>query len=167
VRAPAVLGAGYSWQLMQPDGPKPDLRASDADREAAGERLRVAAIEGRLDPAELDERMSAAYAARWCSELAELTADVTPPPPQAVGRPTFVRQTAATNGFAIASLVVGLLWMWWIGSVLAVVFGHVALKQIARSESGQSGRGLAIAGLALGYLGLATLLVAIVAVALG
>ena len=77
-----------------------------------------------------------------------------------------MQRTGGTNGLAIASLVAGLLWMWWLGSVLAVVFGHVALKQIARSESGQSGRGLAIAGLALGYLGLATLLVAIVAVAL-
>ena len=153
---------------MEPHRPNHDLRASDADREAAGERLRVAAIEGRLDPAELDERMSAAYAARWCSELAELTADVTPAPPsQVVGRPTFVRQSGGTNGLAIASLVVGLLWMWWIGSILAVVFGRVALKQIARSESGQSGRGLAIAGIVLGYIGLATLLVAIIAVVLG
>jgi hypothetical protein len=153
---------------MPPDGDTPGLRASDADREATGERLRLAAIEGRLDPTELDERMSAAYAARWCSELAELTADVTPapaPPPQAVGRPTFVRPRSSTNGLAVASLVVGLFWMWWIGSVLAVVFGHVALNQIARN--GQSGRGLAIAGLVLGYIGLATLLFTLLAVALG
>lgn len=152
---------------MPPDGSSPDLRASDADREAAGERLRVAALEGRLDPTELDERMSAAYDARWCSELTELTADVTPPPPApaAVGRPTFVRARAPTNGLAIASLVVGLFWMWWIGSVLAVVLGHVALNQIRRS--GQSGRGLAIAGLVLGYIGLATLMATLLAVALG
>ncbi len=154
---------------MPPDGSTPELRASDADREAACERLRVAAVEGRLDPAELDERMSAAYAARFCSELRELTADVTLPPalpPQPAGRPVFVRSAPGTNGLAIASLVVGLLWMWWIGSVLAVVFGHVALKQIARSETGQGGRGMAIAGLVLGYIGLATLLAAIIAVAL-
>jgi len=153
---------------MPPDRSNADLRASDADREAAGERLRIAALEGRLDPTELDERMSAAYAARWCSELAELTADVTPapaPPPAPVGRPTFVRTHAPTNGLAIASMVVGLFWIWWIGSVLAVVFGHVALKQIART--GQSGRGLAIAGLVLGYIGLATLVVTLMAVSLG
>jgi hypothetical protein len=152
---------------MPADGPTPDLRASDADREATGERLRIAALEGRLDPAELDERMSAAYAARWCSELADLTADVTPapaPPPAPADRPTFVRAQAPTNGLAIASMVVGLFWMWWIGSVLAVVFGHVALKQIARN--GQSGRGLAIAGLVLGYIGLATLLVTLFLVVL-
>jgi hypothetical protein len=152
---------------MSPDGSTPGLRASDADREAAGERLRVAAMEGRLDPVELDARLSAAYAARWCSELVQLTADVTPPPalPSTAVRPTFERSSAPTNGFAIASLVLGLIWLWWLGSVLAVVFGHVALRQIARS--GQSGRGLAIAGLALGYLGLATMLVASFAILLG
>ena len=123
---------------------QPDLRASDADRDAASERLRVAAMEGRLDPAELDERMSAAYAARWCSELRELTADVTPVPalpPQPAGRPTFVRPAARYNGLAIASVAVGLLWMWWIGSVLAVVFGHVALKQIASPRAASPAAG--------------------------
>ena len=152
---------------MPPDAPTPDLRASDADREAAAERLRVAAMEGRLEPSELDERMSAAYAARWCSELAALTADVTPAPPpaQELARPAFARPAGSTNGLAIVSLVAGLLWMWWIGSILAVVFGHAALNQIARS--GQSGRGIAIAGLALGYIGLATMLLTIFAVALG
>jgi hypothetical protein len=152
---------------MPPDGPSRDLRASDADREATSERLRVAALEGRLDPAELDERMSAAYAARWCSELAELTADVTPAPalpPQPVGRPTFVRPARPPNKLAIASMVVGLVWIWWIGSIAAIVLGHVALKQIARSEGTPSGRGMAIAGLALGYLGLTTLVLTILLV---
>ena len=155
---------------MPPDGPTPELRASDADREATAERLRAAALEGRLDATELDERMSAAYAARWCSELAQLTADVTPPPaaapaPPAVGPPTFVKSSPPTNGLAVASLVVGCLWVWWIGSLLAVVFGHMALNQIART--GQSGRGMAIAGLVLGYIGLSTRLFARLAVVWG
>jgi hypothetical protein len=151
---------------MPADGLTPDLRASDADREATAERLRIAALEGRLDPIELDERMSAAYNARLCSELAALTADVTPPapPPAPPARPTFVRASSPTNGLAIASLVLGLLWMGWTGSVLAVVFGHIAMGQIARS--GQSGRGIALAGLVLGYIGLATLVFALL-VALG
>ena len=145
---------------MTPDPQPPGLRASDADREATVERLRVAALEGRLDSDELDERMSQAYAARYCAELAQLTADVTPapaPPPAPPARPTFVRSGPPTNGLAIASLVAGVFWMWWIGSALAVVFGHIALGQIART--GQSGRGLAITGLVLGYFGLAVLLV--------
>ena len=56
-------------------------------------------------------------------------------------------------------MVLGILWMWWIGSVLAVIFGHVALSQMRRS--GQGGRGMAIAGMVLGYLGVAGLLVVI------
>jgi hypothetical protein len=50
-----------------------------------------------------------------------------------------------TNTLAILALVFGIL-----GSVLAVVFGHIALSQITRT--GAQGRGLAIAGLILGYL---------------
>ena len=68
-------------------------------------------------------------------------------------RPAHAQQSAGTNGLAIASLVLGILWLYWIGSILAVVCGHVALHQMR--TSGQSGRGLAIAGLVLGYVGLA------------
>jgi Domain of unknown function (DUF1707)/Domain of unknown function (DUF4190) len=131
-----------------------DLRASDAEREVAVERLRTAALEGRLDSDELEQRLAAAYGARWTSELARLTADVTPP---AVRAPTFVRPTVRTNGFAIASLVCAFLWMLWLNAVLAIVFGHVALRQIGESRGTQSGRSLAIAGLAVGYLQIAAL----------
>ena len=130
------------------------LRASDADREAAARRLHTAALEGRLEPEELDERLTAAYAARHCSELARLTADVTPAAAPAPPPPAFVRPAAALNGFAIASLILSLVWFWWVGSVLAVIFGHLALGQIARSGGVQRGRGMAIAGLAIGYVGL-------------
>lgn len=69
-------------------------------------------------------------------------------------------------GLAIASMVLGILWIYWIGSILAIIFGHVALGQIKRSNGWKSGRGMAIAGLVLGYLGIAMLaLVIIVAVA--
>lgn len=141
-----------------PESPH-DLRASDADRESTVGRLRVAAMEGRLDAEELADRVSQAYRAKWCGELGRLTDDVTPPPmaPAAPGRPVFVRHSRTTNGFAIASLVLGLIWMAWIGSVLAVVCGHLALAQIRRSRGTQVGKGIAVAGLALGYFGLLTL----------
>ena len=45
------------------------LRAGDADREAVADRLRVAAGEGRISLAELDERVERAYSARTFSEL--------------------------------------------------------------------------------------------------
>jgi uncharacterized protein DUF4190/uncharacterized protein DUF1707 len=132
-----------------------DLRASDADREAAAERLRTAALEGRLDSDELEERLASAYGARWTSELARLTVDVTPP----VRRPpVFVRPAVRTNGLAIASLVVACLWMFGLGSMLAIVFGHLALHQINRSAGAETGRGVAFAGLALGYLGILPIL---------
>ena len=153
---------------MPPEWPAQDLRASDADRDAACERLRAAAVEGRLDPLELDERLSAAYASRWCSQLAALTADITPPAPAPAappGPPVFVRSTP-TNGLAVASLICGLLWMGWIGSALAIVFGHIALGQIRRAGGRERGRAQAIAGLVLGYFGALTFLLTL-AVAAG
>ena len=140
---------------MYPDTGKPDLRASDADREATAERLHVAAVEGRLDAEELEERLTAAYTAKTCVELTRLTADVTVPAPAPASlpdRPVFVRERSGTNGFAIASLVFALFWFGWFGSVLAIVFGHVALSQIGRTRGRQRGRGLAVAGLLLGYI---------------
>jgi Domain of unknown function (DUF4190)/Domain of unknown function (DUF1707) len=145
---------------MPDELPSQDLRASDADREATAERLHAAALEGRLDPAELDERLSSAYAARWCSELTALTSDVTPPPPAPPAPPVFVRP-APVNGLAVASLVSGIVWMAWFGSLLAIIFGHIALDQIKDSGGAQSGRGIAIAGLAVGYLGALTFFLAL------
>ena len=58
--------------------PPGQLRASDADRAAVVERLRVAYDDGRLDLAEYDERVRTAYAARTYAELARLTADLPP-----------------------------------------------------------------------------------------
>lgn len=78
-----------------------------------------------------------------------------------VWRPALVT-SPTTNGLAIASLVLGILWLYWVGSILAIIFGHVALHQIG--ERRQGGRGLAIAGLVLGYIGLAFLVLAIVVV---
>jgi hypothetical protein len=51
-------------------------RASDADRDAVAERLRLAAGEGRIEPWELDERLSQAYGARTYGQLAALMADL-------------------------------------------------------------------------------------------
>ena len=53
---------------------------------------------------------------------------------------------ATTSGFAIASLVLGILG----GAVLAIVFGFIALSQI--KKSGAKGRGMAIAGVVLGFV---------------
>jgi hypothetical protein len=54
----------------------PDLRVSDADRETAVARLRVAGGEGRLTLEELAERVGLADAARTHADLDALTADL-------------------------------------------------------------------------------------------
>src|SRR5262245_43562931 len=68
-----------------------------------------------------------------------------------------------TNGLAVAALVLGILWLYWIGSILAVIFGHVAKGQIERAGGAQTGRGMAIAGLVLGWVGVGVMLLGLVA----
>jgi hypothetical protein len=59
-------------------------------------------------------------------------------------------------------MVLGILWLFWLGSLLAVIFGHISLSQI-RKDSSISGRGMAIAGLTLGWIGIGVLLIGLVA----
>lgn len=63
-----------------------------------------------------------------------------------------------TNGLAVASLVLGILWLYWVGSILALVFGMIAKSQIDAAAGTQQGRGLAIAGIVLGWVGVGFLL---------
>src|SRR5436190_10270893 len=73
-------------------------------------------------------------------------------PPAAPYAPAYVPQR--TNGFAIASLVLGIVNM-GIGSILALIFGYKAKREIDESGGTQTGRGLAVAGIVLGYVGIA------------
>ncbi len=68
-------------------------------------------------------------------------------------QPTYVAPQK-TNGMAIASLVLGILWLYWIGSLLALIFGVIGKNQIDRSGGTEGGRGLAVAGIVLGIVGL-------------
>ncbi len=71
-----------------------------------------------------------------------------------------------TNPLALLALAAGAVWVFWIGSLAAVVLGHVALYQIrANRRIGrlQAGASSAVAALVLGYIGLAVLVVTIVA----
>jgi hypothetical protein len=63
-------------------------------------------------------------------------------------------QPQPTNGLAVAALVLGIVWLFWLGSTLAIIFGHIALDQIKHNN--QSGKGMAVAGLVLGYVGAGT-----------
>ncbi len=60
--------------------------------------------------------------------------------------------TPRTNVLAIVSIVTAFM-----APLAAVVTGHLALRQIARS--GEEGRGLALAGLIIGYIACAGFLV--------
>lgn len=58
------------------------------------------------------------------------------------------------SGLAIASLVLGILFMYGIGSVLALIFGYRARDQIDHSGGNLEGRGMATAGIVLGWIGI-------------
>src|SRR4051812_26278198 len=80
-------------------------------------------------------------------------------PAQPYGYSTAMSMRQTTNGMAVASLVLGILWMYWLGSILALVFGYIGKRQIDRSNGQQTGRGLAVAGIVLGWVGVAVLCV--------
>lgn len=56
------------------------------------------------------------------------------------------------NVFSIVALVCSIMWGFGVLSILAVVFGIVALRQIG--AKGERGRGLALAGIIVGALGI-------------
>jgi hypothetical protein len=58
------------------DAARPDLRASDADRDQAAATLGGALAVGRLTSTEYAERLDAVYAARTMGDLAPLTRDL-------------------------------------------------------------------------------------------
>ncbi|HEY2636950.1 MAG TPA: DUF1707 domain-containing protein [Solirubrobacteraceae bacterium] len=88
-------------------------RASDAEREAVADRLRAATAEGRLDPSELDERLTATFAARTRADLVPLTADLPDSPAPPPAKPALwsseaVRDRLAT--FVIANVISIVVW---------------------------------------------------------
>jgi hypothetical protein len=89
-------------------------------------------------------------------EIAAAATDSTPPD-------QLVAPLRETNGSAIVSVVLGVLWFAGIGSLLALVFGYRARRQIKNSAGAQKGSGLATAGIILGWIGIAILAAGVVA----
>ena len=52
--------------------------------------------------------------------------------------------SADTNGLAIASLFIGIIWLFGAGSVAAIWLGYRALREIDSSGGEQGGRGIAL-----------------------
>ena len=94
---------------------------------------------------------------------------VSPPPPPVYQQPVYqqpvyqqpmyqqpmYQPAPRTNGFAIASFVCSLFI-----NILGIIFGHVALSQIKRTNEG--GQGLAIAGLIIGYISLGIVILVVI-----
>jgi type IV pilus assembly protein PilA len=59
------------------------------------------------------------------------------------------------SGYAVASLICGILFFIFPAAVAAIVLGHLSLSDIRKSAGRLKGSGLATAGLVLGYAGLA------------
>ena len=68
-----------------------------------------------------------------------------------------------TSGKAIASLILSIVWIYGIGSILAIIFGHIARSEIKNSDGRLTGGGLALAGLIIGYLALGIVVVGLLA----
>jgi len=79
-------------------------------------------------------------------------------------RPAAKTASLAIWSFALA--VAGVVLIGPLGTIPAIICGHVALPRINRSSGALTGRGLAIAGIAIGYVGTVIFLMIIVAVAL-
>ena len=85
------------------------LRASDADRDAVAERLRAAAVEGRLDADELEQRVHVALRARTYGQLQQLLDDLPDAPRLWRGRPRLSGRPTTT-----AVVLAAAWWMLWI-----------------------------------------------------
>lgn len=112
-------------------------------------QLRILASQGQLAPDDFiwTDGMPDWVEAREVDGVFQTSATAWPVP-QTLGPRT-------TCPMAVASFILGLLGtsvLFFFGSIAAVVFGHLALKQIRESDDTLGGRGLAIGGLILGYV---------------
>ena len=87
----------------------PPVRASDAERHAVVAVLHDAVARGLLTLAEGDERMAAAYSARFVRDLPPLTADLPPAPAPAPVAPGW-RALMLLAWLQLRSALTGLTW---------------------------------------------------------
>ena len=68
-----------------------------------------------------------------------------------------------TSGKAIASLILSILCLYGLGSILGIIFGHIARSEIKNSNGRLTGGRLALAGLIIGYIPLVIVVIGIIA----
>jgi hypothetical protein len=129
---------------------RPEIRASDAEREAVAERLRAHGAAGRLDVDDLEERVGAAYAAATRGELARLLEDLpgsgaTRPAPRVQRRAPRRDPRADVRVFVAVNLLLIAIWAFtgagyfWPGWVLlwwGVALGAKVLPALSRPRGG-------------------------------
>ena len=150
----------------------PDLPAEGATARAVGETAGTEAV-AEVAPAAAGGIEIKAGEEKWPgpSQEAAVPALVPagkpqlPPPSRPAYRPEPVKAApaAATSGLAIASLLLGiggLTIVPLVGSVLAIIFGYMARRDIRSRRPGElTGDGMALAGIVMGWIavGLAVL----------
>jgi Domain of unknown function (DUF1707) len=94
------------------------MRVSDAERQAAAERLRVAMADGRLDLLEYDNRIAAAFRAVTYADLDQLFTDL--PASNPVAPAPRVDRPPVLDGGTVADmhLALKILWTIWGGAVV-------------------------------------------------
>jgi hypothetical protein len=93
------------------------------------------------------------------------------PPPASPYASSGAPATAArqTNALALVSLISGILgWTLvpFLGSVVAIITGHMARAELRRNPDTQEGDGLAIAGLVMGWAMVAIVVLAVLLIVL-
>lgn len=121
----------------------PEMRVSDRDRQTAGDQLKLALEDGRLDFAEYDRRLALAYGATTYGDLERLFADLpqeplaplavrpaaTPPPVQAPRH----QPDALMAAFLRLPIALKILWSLW-GTAVAINLVVWTLVGVGRGE---------------------------------
>jgi hypothetical protein len=136
--------SGTTDPSQPPQAPTPRARASDADREAVVRTLHDAVARGLLSLEEGDERVAAAYTARFVDDLPRLTADLPPAPVPAPVAPGW-RALAVLAFLQLRTALGGISWRAAVGSrrrlavAAVVVLAVLSLGGIAAGELSDHG----------------------------
>lgn len=104
----------------------------------------------------------------WTDQAASQGQTVVDPldgPPTTSGTGHGPGPVGGTEGLAVISIILSLLWLFGIGSIAGIVTGFVARRRIKRSGGSRTGSGLALAGIVLGVITLGLTVLAALAIA--